>query len=240
MNLNWEKLNKISYDDFVKNKKFPYIEIDETFSNDKFELLLDTLPKKELFTKNENIERNYGQGVHERLGYGGWNYKDLILNNSWKSFIDEIRSQKYKKFLHRLFGTKNLNIRFMWHYASKGQSVSPHYDSDRKLGSHIFYFNSKNWDNNWGGQTLLCFDNNNEIPKKSAPRINDFDEIYMTKGLPNSSLLFRNSIDSWHSVEALNCPENYFRKVFIIVIEKETITEKFKRFFTGLPERGVT
>jgi hypothetical protein len=37
--------------------------------------------------------------------------------------------------------------------------VSPHCDSPKKLGSHIFYLNTKeDWDPSWGGETLILDD----------------------------------------------------------------------------------
>ena len=49
-----------------------------------------------------------------------------------------------------------------------------------------------------------------------------------------------NSNNSWHCVEPLKCPKGHLRKVFIVVIERETKVEKIKRFFLGHPKRQVT
>ena len=237
---NLEVLEKITLEDFVQNKVFPYINIKNTLHNDFYEDLLKTLPDINNFEKAENKTRNYGQQPHDRWGYGGWTDKNLQISSSWKKLIKELNSSKYKKFISKLFGTKNFVLRFMWHYAAKGQSVSPHYDGPKKLGSHIFYFNDDNWSSSWGGQTILCFDEKNKIPKESAPNLNDFDNIFFSENSKNSSLIFKNSNKSWHAVAPLNCPEGNYRKVFIVVIENESKFEKFKRIFTGYPTRSVT
>jgi hypothetical protein len=236
--LNWKIFNKITYDDFTKNKVFPFIEIDDTFQYENYKELLTNLPDKSLFEKSENQQRPYGQDSHDRLGYGGWDYEKLIISPVWKNFIDELKSKKYLDFLKRLFKTSKLSIRFMWHYASSGQSVSPHFDGRYKLGSHIFYFNFENWNPEWGGQTVLCFDDHNKIKKESAPRIEDFSSLYKSKATANSSLIFQNSPISWHAVSALKCPTGHYRKVFIVVIEKCNEVEKIKRYFFGNPARS--
>jgi hypothetical protein len=46
-----------------------------------------------------------------------------------------------------------------WHFAPAGFSLSPHVDAQRKLVSHIFYFNTEaDWDPQWGGQTVVLDD----------------------------------------------------------------------------------
>jgi hypothetical protein len=239
MTLNLEILDKITHEEFASNKVFPYINIKNTLHKDSYEDLFKTLPNIDKFEKAENVVRNYGQQSHDRWGYGGWTDKNLQISDPWRKLIKELKSSKYKKFLSRLFGTENLTTRFMWHYATKGQSVSPHYDSPRKLGSHIFYFNGDDWNPSWGGQTILCFDKKNKIIKESAPSLKDFDETFSADTSKNSSLIFKNSYRSWHAVSELNCPEGKYRKVFIVVIEKESKFEKFKRIFTGYPKREV-
>jgi hypothetical protein len=239
MKLNFEILDKITEKEFVNNKAFPYIYIKNTLHEDSYEDLIKTMPNIDNFEKAINITRNYGQQSHDRWGYGGWTDRNLKISDPWKKLIKELKSSKYKKFLSRLFRTDNLAIRFMWHYATKGQSISPHYDSPRKLGSHIFYFNDDDWNPAWGGQTVLCFDKKNKILKESAPSLEDFDEKFSAENSKNCSLIFRNSEKSWHSVSSLNCPEGKFRKVFIVVIENESKFEKIKRIFTGYPKRGV-
>lgn len=238
--INWQNLDKISSDEFTNDKIFPFVEIPEILHKNEYSKLLESMPDVQYFYENKGEARRDGTKPHSRFGYGGWNYKNLILPDTWKKFIDDIKSNNYRKFLSRLFNTNEFAIRFMWHYAGQGQSVSPHFDSPRKLGSHIFYFNDEKWDENWGGQTVLCFDRTKRIKSESRPALSNFDSYFKAKGNNNSSLLFMNSNISWHCVEPLKCPEGFLRKVFIIVIEKETKIEKIKRYFLGYPDRQVT
>ena len=162
---NWNNLDKISKEHFTRNKVFPYIEIDEVINKNEYLSLLNNMPDIQFFYENKGEERRDGTKPHSRFGYGGWNHKNLEISKYWKNFIDEILSKKYKKFLARLFDTNDFALRFMWHYAGEGQSVSPHYDSNRKLGSHIFYFNAEDWDKDWG-QTVLCFDKSKKLSQR--------------------------------------------------------------------------
>jgi hypothetical protein len=239
MFLNFDVIDKITNKDFTENKIYPYVNIRNILHDTFYEDLRKTLPDINNFKKAEGVARNYGQNPHNRYGYGGWTDKNLKISTSWKKFIKELKSNRYKKFLSRLFGTENFAIRFMWHYATKNQSVSPHFDSPRKLGSHIFYFNDENWNPSWGGQTTLYFDEKNKISKKSNPSPKDFDSFFSSEISKNCSLIFKNTDKSWHGVSPLECPEGIYRKVFILVIENENKFEKFKRIFTGYPFRDV-
>ena len=51
-----------------------------------------------------------------------------------------MRGDRYRAAIGRLFDAKNPEFRFHWHYTPPGCSVSPHCDSRREFGSHIWYF----------------------------------------------------------------------------------------------------
>ncbi len=91
--------------------------------------------------KRFGVKRAHGQQSHDRytLEYR----KDLPLSPHWKQFLAELQGEPYSNFLKRLFGVKSLELNFHWHYTPNGCSVSPHCDAKHKLGSHIFYFNTK-------------------------------------------------------------------------------------------------
>ena len=117
-----------------------------------------------------------------------------------------------------MFGTRLLQLNFHWHYTPNGCSVSPHCDAKRKLGSHIFYFNTTaDWDPSWGGETLIL-DDRGRFPRNSAPRFEDFDVVIPGEALGNRSLLFARGDKSWHGVREIHCPAGAYRKVFIVVV----------------------
>ena len=53
----------------------------------------------------------------------------------------------------------------------------------------------------------------------------------------NRSLIFGRRGNSWHGVRRINCPDNYFRKVFIVVFEEHRplrmAAKKMRRLLTG-------
>ena len=114
--------------------------------------------------------------------------------------------------------------------------MSPHCDSRRKLGSHIFYFNTaQDWNPAWGGETLLL-DDGGSFNRKSAPHFDDFRHVTVAEALDNRSLLFARTGHSWHGVREIKCPEGQLRKVFIIVINRYTPVDRVQRFFGKSPK----
>jgi Rps23 Pro-64 3,4-dihydroxylase Tpa1-like proline 4-hydroxylase len=130
-----------------------------------------------------------------------------------------------------MFGRRALRLVLHWHYTPNGCSVSPHCDARRKLGSHIFYFNTaKDWQPDWGGETLILEDNGRFVAD-SAPKFEDFDRIMPAKAIGNSSLLFMRREQSWHGVKEIRCPPDALRKVFIVVIEDWDLKARVRSLF---------
>ena len=118
------------------------------------------------------VKRAFGQGYHDRfiLHY----HPSLDLAQPWREFIDELHGPTYESLVRRLFGLRR-NARFVltleWYYAWQGCGVSPHCDARRKLGTHIFYFNTDaDWDANWGGR-ILIMDDGKRLKTHSAPSV---------------------------------------------------------------------
>ena len=47
-----------------------------------------------------------------------------------------------------------------------------------------------------------------------------------SEAVGNRSLLFRRGASSWHAVREIHCPEDRMRKVFIVVIEQDSLLER--------------
>jgi hypothetical protein len=177
------------------------------------------------------VKRKSGQQPHDRytLEYTA----DTPLPAPWQGFLEEVKSDRYRAALCRLLAVSSLELNFHWHYTPRGCSVSPHADSKRKLGSHIFYFNTEeDWDESWGGETVVL-DDNGRFETRSAPRFEDFDHEISAKAIGNYSFLFSRRGNSWHGVHELACPEGYLRKVFIVVLNSNTLVDKVKRLFAS-------
>lgn len=214
--LDFSRLEAIDAEAFRAREPYPWVNPPGLLTDDGYRRLAQSVPDAAQFTRLFGIQRSHGQTPHDRLAL---EYRDgLNLTAPWHEFIDELKGARYGAFLRRLFGRGFLKLNFHWHYTPNGCSVSPHCDATRKLGSHIFYFNTPDdWDPAWGGETLIL-DDGGRIPRKSAPGFEDFDRVLSSTALGNYSLLFARRDKSWHGVREIRCPENRYRKVFIVVI----------------------
>ena len=146
----------------------------------------------------------------------------MELSDPWRGFIDELRGDRYRRHIARLFGARKVEFRFHWHLTSPGCSVSPHCDARREWGSHLFYFNSrKTWKPEWGGHTVLL-DDGGRFDYNSAPEFEDFDRSHTIECVGNVSALLARSDRGWHGVREIDCPEGEFRKVFIVVVNPDS------------------
>src|SRR5690606_82298 len=145
----------------------------------------------------------------------------------------ELQRARYRAWLGHALGTEAFELRFHWHYTPSGSSVSPHCDAARKLGSHIFYFNTEaDWDAAWGGETLILDDGGRFSPR-SAPAVDDFESAPSSDAVGNRSLLFARNGNSWHGVREIRCPPGALRKVFIVVIERATLAARLRRLLAA-------
>jgi hypothetical protein len=215
--LDRSRLAAIDPRDFQANKPHAWINPVGLITDEGFERLFESLPDVSHFETSFGKTRKYGQTSHDRYNL---EFRDsLDIARPWRDFIDELRGPEYREFLSALFGGEPFRLRFHWHYAIGGSSVSPHCDSNQKLGSHLFYFNkSDEWDPSWGGATLVL-DDHDSMSRGSNPGFSDFDERIASRFLDNASFLFRRTPHSWHGVEELRCPEGAMRRVFIVVID---------------------
>jgi len=220
MYLNEEQLRAIDPVTFRSRQPYPWINPEGVLTEEGYQRLLEALPDVTLFTPLFGGERVYGQQSHDRFSL---EYRDdLTVAEPWKEFIAELQGKDYQDFLRRLLRLHSFELLFLWHYTPNGCSVSPHCDSRRKLGSHIFYFNTaQDWDPAWGGETLIL-DDGGGFNRKSAPHFDDFERVTAAEALGNRSLLFTRTDHSWHGVHKIRCPEGHLRKVFIVVISRCT------------------
>jgi hypothetical protein len=202
-----------------------------------YRLLVEQLPDVDRFERAFGVARKHGQRPHDRYVLE-WE-SGLELAPAWQAFVDELRGERYRRWLGHMIGTKYFTLHFHWHYAPGAAEVSPHCDSRLKLGSHIFYMNTaEDWREEWGGQTWIL-DDGGRFSKESAPDFEDFDAAHCSRTLENYSLLFRRRGDSWHGVRAVDCPEGHMRRVFIVVINDDSPWRRLKRWVKGKPRRGV-
>jgi 2-oxoglutarate-Fe(II)-dependent oxygenase superfamily protein len=233
--LNFQRMAGIDPKKFQQEKPYPWINPEGLLTTDGHQQLLSTLPDVSLFQRRFGVARAHGQQSHDRftLEY----QDDLPLAPPWKAFVAELYGKDYQAWLKRLFNVNSLDFTLHWHYTPNGCSVSPHCDAKHKLGSHIFYLNTeKNWQESWGGETVIL-DDGGQFTRQSAPKFEDFKEATVSKAMGNYSLLFARKGNSWHGVREIQCPGDYMRKVFIVVINRLTPIDRLQRFF-GKSSKG--
>jgi hypothetical protein len=229
--LDQSALNGLDPHAFRDRRPYPWCNLAGLLQEEAFRQLRDTLPPLSMFREVFGKARRYGQQSHDRyvLEYE----PGIALPPTWQAFIDELQGPVYQGWLARALGTDRFELRFHWHYTPAGASVSPHCDANRKLGSHIFYFNTaEDWDPAWGGETVILDDGGRFSPQ-SAPAFEDFVSVESSETLGNRSLLFVRNGNSWHGVRAIQCPPGALRKVFIIVIERATLGTRLRKLLAA-------
>lgn len=232
--LDYERLESIDPKAFRAETPYPWINPEGLLTDDGYRRLRETLPDVSMFTPVFGKKRQHGQKSHDRyaLEYS----PDLDIALPWKEFIQELKGERYRRFIGRLYDAPKFDLNFHWHYTPNGCSVSPHCDAKRKLGSHIFYFNTEeDWNPAWGGETLIL-DDGGRLPRESAPNFEDFDRVIPSRALGNYSLLFGRNERSWHGVREIRCPEGHMRKVFIVVINLPSWRTTLRRMAGLLPK----
>jgi len=235
--LNPAVLDAIDPAAFRAQLPYPWINPQHFIAEDRYRELLDSLPDISRFRAFLAKQRKHGQASHDRyvLDYEA----GMDLSPAWKTFIKELRSRRYRRFICKLLGVPNVRFRFHWHFACAGSEVSPHCDSRNKIGSQIFYLNTADdWDWDWGGETVIL-DDGGRYETDSAPAFEDFDAEYPANTRDNRSLIFGRQGNSWHGVRRINCPEDHFRKVFIVTFEKyrprHMAKKRWRRLLAGTP-----
>lgn len=224
-----EALAAITTRDFRDAHPYPWLNPEGVLSNEAFELLRVNMPRVDQMKASFGRKRAHGQTPHDR--YSLEYHADLDVHPAWHQLVDEFNGPVYQGWLARLFDTRRFRLTYHWHFAPRGASVSPHCDAKRKIGSHIFYFNSpEEWSADWGGETVIL-DDGGRFSRASAPDFDDFDRAWPADAMGNRSLLFQRQGNSWHGVKELLCPEDRLRKVFIIVVNADTLGGRLRRLF---------
>jgi len=216
--LNPAVLDSIDPSAFQSQEPYPWVNPQGFIHDDRYSELLGSMPDISQFRAFFGKQRKHGQASHDRytLDYE----RGMQLSDPWRDFAEELCGSAYRDFVCRLLNVKDVRFRFHWHFTPNGGEVSPHCDSKGKIGSQIFYLNTEaDWQWDWGGETVVL-DDGGTITPENAPTFEDFIAEYPAETRDNRSLIFGRRGNSWHGVRRINCPENHFRKVFIVVFEE--------------------
>ena len=229
--LDIDKLRNLRVEDFLATKPYPYFNSAGVLKESGFQDLLANMPPLEMFEKKFGYERRAGQAPHDR--YSLEYTPDMQVPRPWKEFIGELCSAAYRSEIERLLGARKAEFRFHWHYTPSGADVSPHCDARREHGSHLFYFNSaEDWDPAWGGATLVL-DDGGRLGYNSAPALEEFDGIIECQSIGNYSALMKRTDHAWHAVRVIECPQDLLRRIFIVVVNPDSLWWKLRDRFIG-------
>ena len=229
--LDFDKLEAIDPRAFRATMPFPYANPAGLISEEGYLRLMDNMPDISMFEKIFGYRRLGGQEPHNRYALE-WT-PDVDVPTPWQDFITELRSERYRQAIARLMGGRKVEFRFHWHYTPNGCSVSPHTDSKREHGSHLFYFNAEgDWDPSWGGDTLVL-DDGGRLDFTTAPSYEDFVAEIPAKSIGNYSLLFERTDHAWHAVREIHCPEGRMRRLFIVVVSPDNLYWKIRDRLVG-------
>jgi hypothetical protein len=218
--LDVDRLDAIDTREFRSTSPYPWANPEGLLTPEGYRALRDNMPDVAMFERKFGKQRRGDQAPHDR--YSLEYTEGMAVPKPWEDFIAELRSDVYRDMIARLFDAKDPEFRFHWHYTPAGCAVSPHCDSKREHGSHIWYFNDDDWDPSWGGDTLVL-DDGGRLSPDSAPAFEDFDEIITCRSEGNRSAIIERSERGWHGVREITCPEGHMRKVFIVVVNPSSL-----------------
>ncbi len=224
--VDWDALEAIEPAAFSATKPFPFANPKGILTDEGFERLCAEMPPLELFEHEVGVERRANQKPHDRYSL---EYRPgLPVPRPWVEFIEELRSDRYRRHIAKLMDGRKVVFRFHWHYTPAGCSVSPHTDAVREHGSHLFYFNPpEEWDPAWGGETLIL-DDGGRLSYDSAPELEEFDGEIACEGVGNYSAIIRRTDHAWHAVRPLTCPEDRMRRIFIVIVNPDNLFWKVR------------
>ena len=212
---------------FQNRRPYPWMNPPGLLTDAAYAALHGALPPLELFQGRFGETRKHGQAAHDR--YALEYHPTLPVDALWHRLVAEFEGPVYRRFLTHMLGTGRYRLSYHWHYTPAACAVSPHCDAPRKIGSHIFYFNTADdWRPEWGGETVIL-DDGGRFSRRSAPAFEDFDRAHAGQAMGNVSLLFARRGNSWHGVRAIECPPGALRRVFIVVIEKAGLGVMLRR-----------
>jgi Rps23 Pro-64 3,4-dihydroxylase Tpa1-like proline 4-hydroxylase len=194
INKKYLKLNDLK-GEFHKNTPFPHIVMDNFLSEEFYE---------EFNIKNNKLHQTSGKQFKTDVEKNKWISQNFDLPHKIKLIIDELNNEKWIKSLSDLslikdvVGTKIGNTKLAnYHEMRNDGYLGPHVDhaDDPETGCphvlNLLLYLSKEWDDEWGGSTLL-FD-------KDGKKI-----IHEVKYKPNRAILFLHTPYSFHGVKRIS------------------------------------
>ncbi len=97
--LNLKCIEAVSSDGFRKQEPYPWVQMQDTLTQDGWSALRATLPNIADFRRMIGVKRAHGQAPHNR---GILHYLDgMTVAQPWKEFIAELNGPAYASFIRR-------------------------------------------------------------------------------------------------------------------------------------------
>ena len=191
-----------------KDEPFPHAIVDNFLPPDVFAKITDGLNN----LKNpEDIKKKFSTYIESNKEV----YGDKDLNEILKLPINILGGIEIKKKFENFFNiskisslTDELNYGgyYPFHIMKKDGVLGSHVDhshsNEGKLHvANSIYYVSPEWEDSWGGETLLLNSSGTKILKKIIPK-------------PNRLILFVHSAKSFHAVNKISCPETIRRNTY--------------------------
>jgi hypothetical protein len=209
MELNSEIKNKIKNLNVVwETEPFPHVVIDSFLPQEIFSKITEALNS----LKNlEDIKKKFSTYIESNKEV----YGDKDLNETLKLPINILGGEEIKKKFKNLLNIDHITSLtdepnyggyYPFHIMRKGGLLGSHVDHSHsdKGKLHIansIYYVSPEWEDSWGGETLLLNSSGTKILKKIPFK-------------PNRLVLFVHSAKSFHAVSKISCPDNIRRNTY--------------------------
>jgi Rps23 Pro-64 3,4-dihydroxylase Tpa1-like proline 4-hydroxylase len=199
---NWIDNIELLHTQFINNKPFPHIIIQNFLKKDIIENVYNSFPEFDdnWWVYNNPIEVKYS---NDKIS----NFDPII-----QKVFSELSTTEMIKKLQKLTGIDNLEIDPTIHGAGlhmhpRNGRLMMHLDyekhptlKNKQRRINIILYLSKDWKREWNGSTEL-WDSN------MKNKIKESNVIF------NNALIFQTNEQSWHGIpEKILCPENVFRK----------------------------
>jgi Rps23 Pro-64 3,4-dihydroxylase Tpa1-like proline 4-hydroxylase len=191
---------------FEKNKPFPHLVLDDFLSDSFF---------SNLEVNAKDIDQNNGKKFSSDFETNKWVSKNTELPDKIQSIIYTLNSNIWVNNLSKLanieniFSTKVGNSKLANYHEMKNNGyLGPHVDhsDDPDTGKphvlNLLLYLSKEWNENWGGSTLL-FDNKGK---------NILEEV---KYKPNRAIIFLHTPYSFHGVKKIKGNEFVRSSIYV-------------------------
>ncbi|WP_420404284.1 hypothetical protein [Nisaea sp.] len=170
-----------------------------------------------------------------QISIGNMIYPILLKYNKENKISPAIRREVQSAlenrdtFLDFLVSRTHINLQLS--SLKRGEYNSPHTDDARKLATLLAYFPYEDWRPEYGGETRFLRFRDGKIPDWFDPSMNrvpeeilnqenpDLEVFFTSRYEPNSWSMFCKSIDSFHEVSEVKCPEHMNRRTMVMTLQ---------------------